>query len=99
MEAIMSKAMKMEVLPSREYLGHIPAMRAEIIKLATQMAAEIVADKEALLYEPFFRSRQVAYELKRLQLVSDQRKWMIYFQRFGCLVCESMERIHVGCGM
>lgn len=91
--------MRMEILPSPAEILHLPAVKAEIKRMAIQMAAEIVADKEALLFEPFFRSRQVAYEIKRLQLVTDQRKWMIYFQRFGCLICETTERIHAGCGM
>ena len=95
----MSKALRMELLPSPGEILRLPAMQTEIKRMAIQMAAEIVADKEALLFEPFFRSRQVAYELKRLQLVTDQRKWMIYFERFGCLVCETTERIHAGCGM
>lgn len=95
----MSKAMKIEVLQSPAELMHMPAMRAEIKRLAVEMAAQIVADREAILFEPFFRNRQVAYELKRLLKVTDQRKWMIYFQRFGCLVCETTERIHGGCGM
>jgi len=41
------------------------------------------------VFEPFFRSRQVAYELQRLQTVSEQRKFTIYFERYGCLVCET----------
>jgi len=95
----MSKAMRMEVLPSPTELARKPGMEAEIRRLAVEMAAQIVAQKEQFLFEPFFRSRQVAYELKRLQNVSEQRTWKIYYTRFGCMVCETTERIHGGCGM
>ena len=35
----------------------------------------------------------------RLPTVSEQQKWTVYFQRFGCLICETMDRIHAGNGM
>jgi hypothetical protein len=93
------KTMRMEVLPSPAELARTPAMESEIRRLAVEMAAQIVAQKEQFLFEPFFRSRQVAYELKRLQTVSEQRTWQVYNARFGCLLCETTERIHMGCGM
>src|SRR3954471_2141556 len=99
MEGNVSKTRKMEVLPPPQELARIPDMQAEINRRAVEMAAQIVAQKEQFMFEPFFRSRQVAYELKRLQTVSEQRTWKIFHQRFGCLICESMERIHCGCGM
>jgi hypothetical protein len=48
--------------------------------------------------EPFFRSRQIAYEIKRLQTVPEQDSWHVFFERHGCLYCHSKERIHGGCG-
>jgi hypothetical protein len=95
----MSKAKRMEVLPSPQETLRAPADRAEVMKLAVEMAAQIVAEKERFLFEPFFRSRHVAYEIKRLQTVSEQRTWSVYYERFGCMICETMERIHGGCGM
>ena len=95
----MSKTRRMEVLPSPQELARVPSMEAEVQRRAVEMAAQIVAQKEQFMFEPFFRSRQVAYELKRLQTVPEQQTWRIYNQRFGCLICETMERIHVGCGM
>jgi hypothetical protein len=69
------------------------------MKLAVEMAAQIVAEKERFLFEPFFRSRQVANEIKRLQNVSEQRTWHVYYERHGCMICETTERTHGGCGM
>ncbi len=72
---------------------------AELKRLVQEKVAEIMAERDALVFEPFFRSRQVAYELKRLQSVPEQRKWSISFERYGCMICETRERIHAGHGM
>jgi hypothetical protein len=99
MEATMSREkLQMEVLASPQELMRTPGMQGEIRKLALEMAAQIIAEKEQAIWEPYFRSRQVAYELKRLQNVSDQNSWKIYYLRFGCMICETTERVHGGCG-
>jgi len=90
--------LQMEVLASPQELLRTPGMQGEIRKLALEMAAQIIAEKEQAIWEPYFRSRQVAYELKRLQNVSDQNSWKIYYLRFGCMICETTERVHGGCG-
>jgi len=73
--------------------------KAELERIVQQKVAEIMAERDAIVFEPFFRSRQVAYELKRLQTVSEQRKFTIYFERYGCLKCETRNTIHAGNGM
>lgn len=95
----MSKTMRMEVLPSPQELLRTPADKAALMRLAAELAAQMVAQKEQFLFEPFFRERQTAYALKRLQTVSEQQTWKIYYARFGCMICETTERIHGGCGM
>jgi hypothetical protein len=90
--------LQMEVLASPQELLRTPGMQGEIRKLAIELAAQIIAEKEQAIWEPYFRSRQVAYELKRLQNVSDQNSWKIYYLRFGCMICETTERVHGGCG-
>jgi hypothetical protein len=67
--------------------------------MVQEKVAEIMADRDAVVFEPFFRSRQMAYELKRLQTVPEQEKWSVRFERYGCLLCQTKKRIHVGCGM
>jgi hypothetical protein len=73
--------------------------KTELEQLVRQKVAEIMADRDALVFEPFFRSRQIAYELKRLQRVPEQQKFAISFERYGCMVCETRERIHGANGM
>jgi hypothetical protein len=72
---------------------------AELHLLVQAKVAEIMAERDAVVFEPFFRSRQVAYELKRLQTVPEQRKFSIAFARYGCMICETRERIHAGNGL
>jgi len=73
--------------------------KAELDRLVQEKVAEIMADRDAFVFEPFFRSRQIAYELKRLQRVPEQQKFAVSFERYGCMICETRERIHGGHGM
>jgi hypothetical protein len=95
------ESLRIEVIPSpativRERTG---IDETELQRLVQQKVAEIMAERDAVIFEPFFRSRQIAYELKRLQTVTEQRKWKVYFERYGCLICETKKRIHAGNGM
>lgn len=73
--------------------------KAELDRLVQEKVAEIMAERDAFAFEPFFRSRQIAYELKRLQTIPEQRKWTVYFDRHGCLICQTRKLIHIGNGM
>ena len=94
-----AKPTAIELLPSPQAILRAPANRTELDRLVQQKVAEILAARDEFVFEPFFRSRQVAYELKRLQTVPEQRKWTVYFERYGCLLCETRKRIHGGNGM
>jgi hypothetical protein len=69
-----------------------------IRKLVQQQVAEALAQREAVVFEPFFRSRQVAYELRRLQSAPERRKWSVYYERHGCQQCKRADLIHAGNG-
>jgi hypothetical protein len=90
---------QVEILPSAQEILQAPARRDELDALVRQKVAEIMAERDALVFEPFFRSRQVSYELKRLQSVPEQQKFSIYFERYGCMKCETRTRPHAGNGM
>lgn len=94
-----SKHAKIELLPSRDSILRAGIDEKTLTLLVKQKVAEIMADKDAIVFEPFFRSRQIAYELKRLQTMPERQKWSVYFGRYGCLICETRARIHVGNGM
>jgi len=94
-----TKRPKAELLPSRDSILRAGIDEKTLTLLVKEKVAEIIADRDAMVFEPFFRSRQIAYELKRLQSVPEQQKWSVHFGRFGCLICQTRKLIHVGNGM
>jgi hypothetical protein len=88
-ELILSPAMQAQTLVDRT------AIQLEVAK----QVAEIRARDDSAIFEPFFRSRQVAYELRRLQSIPEQRVHSVRFERHGCMVCKATDRIHAGLGM
>jgi hypothetical protein len=93
------KVVKAELLPSPENILRPGVDKAVLDRLVQQKVAEIMAERDALTLEPFFRTRQIAYEIRRLQTVPEQESWRVFFERHGCLYCHSQERGHGGCGM
>jgi len=47
----------------------------------------------------FFGDRETASAIRRSQTVADQRRWTLYFESWGCLVCGRQDVIHAGNGM
>jgi hypothetical protein len=95
------KRHQIDILPSpativRAQTGHD---KAEFERAVRQQVAEIMAERDAVVFEPFFRSRQVAYELKRLMTVPEQEKFSISFERYGCMICETHDVPHAGNGL
>lgn len=88
-----------ELLPSPAELARAPVERAELERMVKEQVAQVMAARDAFIFEPFFRSRKIAYELKRIQTVDEQRKFRVYYERYGCMICETREHIHVGNGM
>ena len=62
--------------------------------LVQQRVAEALAARDEFIFEPFFRSRQVAYEIRRLQTVPERKKWGVHFELNGCISCHTRERSH-----
>ncbi len=69
-----------------------------LARLVKEQIAEILTQKDKLLFEPFFRSQQVSWELRRLLTVPEWKKWGAYFDRWGCLRCRTKEKARAGCG-
>jgi hypothetical protein len=67
--------------------------------LVQQRVAEILAQRDEFMFEPFFRTRQVAYEIRRLQTVPERKKWGIFFDRHGCLACHKRDQPHASNGL
>jgi hypothetical protein len=66
--------------------------------LVQQRVAETLAERDEFRFEPFFRTRQVAYEIRRLQTVPERKKWAVYFELHGCVACQKRDRPHASNG-
>jgi len=73
--------------------------RTTIEDLVKRQVAEMLAKSETAIFEPFFRSRQVAYELRRLQSIPEQPAHALRYERLGCIVCKRDDKPHGGLGM
>ena len=72
-------------------------MEAEVNRLVDIRVAEVLASRDE--FQPYFQSRRVAQELKKLQSVPQQRSWSLVYEHWGCSHCDTKERPHAGCGM
>ena len=67
--------------------------------LVQKRVAEMLTARDDFVFEPFFRTRQVAYELRRLQTVPERKKWSIRFERRACLSCHKRDQPHASNGL
>jgi hypothetical protein len=100
----MSKLKTEKLTPVEVILS--PAMQAQTVAdvgtiqtLVAREVAEILAKSDSAVFEPYFRTRHVAYELRRLQSIPQQRVHSVRYKRFGCMICYGTERPHGGLGM
>ena len=78
----------------------VPRANTESLEaLVQQRVAEALAARDEFVFEPFFRSRQVAYEMKRLQTVPERKKWSAFYARHGCLACHTRDESHASNGL
>jgi len=71
---------------------------ATLDALIQKRVAEAQASQSAIL-EPWFQSYAVAQELRRHQSMFHKRKFSLYFEKWGCLVCGTKEKAHHSDGM
>lgn len=58
----------------------------------------IETGSEEILFEPFFRTREEAVRIRRLQTRAERRKFADAFAMVGCIRCGTTQRPHVACG-
>ena len=98
MSAQRSKRIKAELIPSPARMLQTENDQAKLERLVQQKVAETLAARELFVFEPFFRTRQVAYEIRRLQTVPELKKWSVYYDRYGCLFCKEQTLPHASHG-
>jgi hypothetical protein len=70
------------------------APEADLDRLIQQKVAEALANQKAIL-EPWFQtSRALAAAIRRHQSMFHKRKFALYFEKWGCLVCSTKARSH-----
>jgi len=67
-------------------------------RLVEQTVTELAARQADWLLEPWFRPRPVADAIRRLQSVSEMRKFSIFYEKHGCIRCKTKRRNHAGNG-
>jgi hypothetical protein len=76
-----------------------PVMDLATLDLLIQKrVAEAQASQGAIL-EPWFQSQAVGAEIRRHQSIFHKRKFALYFEKWGCLVCGTKKKDHVSHGM
>lgn len=77
-----------------------PASEASLLeRLVDEKVSEIMANRENLLLRPFFDTKRVSDEIRRIQTVPERLKWAVSFERYGCLICETRDVPHCALGM
>jgi len=66
--------------------------------MVEEQVAAAMSGSDAEL-QPFFGSREVAWEIKRRQAVHEQNKFTYFYQDWGCMVCGTKKVAHSSLGM
>jgi len=93
-EAVEIVPLSRQEINAQEHLD----LKSMIAQMVEEGVREAMSGKGAEL-QPFFGSKEIAYEIKRRQTVNEQNKFTYFFEDWGCMVCGSRKRRHGGCGM
>ena len=88
-----------EVLPPEVQPVALSLAEAKIQALVQREVAEALVQREGMQFEPWFRSRRVAEEIRRLQTVPERRVSAACYERWGCMICRTTSRPHTSHGM
>lgn len=86
-----------ELLPPEPPKSTLDA--AHVAQLVKEQVTAILANREDLILRPFFDTKPLADALRRLQTMPARRKWSVFYEQFGCLICETKKSPHSSCGM
>ena len=77
----------------------VPNVRAQIEAFIEQKISERIGADEAGIFEPFFQTKLIAREIRKLQTIPQRLKWPNYFKEWGCLSCHKKDGQYGGEGM
>lgn len=85
-----NSAVPVQIVP-RDLGLDFKRMVAEFVEEQVRAAMSQGSDST---FQPFFQTREIAYEIKRRQTVTEQKKFGYAYEDWGCLVCGTKERRH-----
>ena len=74
-------------------------MNALLDRLVMQRVAEVFAKRDGFILEPWFQTKSVAKEIRKLQTVQDRNAKALYFERYGCIHCHTQKHRHASSGL
>jgi hypothetical protein len=80
--------------PRTELIRVSPQMDLEALDLLIQKRVAEASASQGAILEPWFQSPAVSAEIRRHQSIFQQRKWALYYGKWGCIVCGTKERPH-----
>jgi hypothetical protein len=77
-----------------------PRLKPEEVfrQMVQQEIAKAMANRDEWAFQPFFQQKKFSDEIQKFQSVPEQKKWSIYFKKWGCVSCGEKDRQHNGCG-
>jgi hypothetical protein len=92
------KSAQIEVLaPVRRPSEEAQAMLA---KLVEQKVSEALSGKSGdSIFEPFFQPAAIEQQMRKQMTVPQREKFAAYYEKWGCLRCDTKKKIHSGLGM
>jgi len=70
-----------------------------IARIVSERIAELLSEAQTADLQPFFERPEVVEVMRRTQNVIERRKWVWYFEAWGCLICGRKDVRHAGLGM
>lgn len=95
-----TKALAIEIVPlSRQEVTAQRALdfKAMLAQMVQETVQQAMSGKGAEL-QPYFESKEIAYEIKRRQTVLEQNKWSYFYKDWGCMLCGTRKAAHEGHG-
>jgi hypothetical protein len=73
----------------------------ELVKPATPelLTEKAIREDPDFVFEPWFRSRRVSYQIRALKSVPERCVWDVVFKKWGCMICQTKEKSHGSLGM
>ncbi len=87
-----------EVLPPIRALTEADFNRM-VAEAVERRVDEVLSRGSDSVFQPFFQAKEISYEIRRRQTVTEQQKWSSYFAKHGCLICGTREKGYGGLGM